>query len=151
MLHKYYHWLLRHVDYFVFLLFFSLHFSWSCCLCPVVFDTAANSFFTQLASSIVFDPTIQLFLTQHDHTSGKLPICPTVLTQLSYGFWPNHPVIFDPTGLHKWKAAEWWAFLSCFDTVVLLFLTQPSNYFWPNRTAQVERCSLVNLCPTVLT
>ena len=128
MLHKYYHWLLRHVEYSFLLIIFSLLFT------VLLFMTQQSCCFWH-SCQFIFYPAGQLF----------------------YCFWPNHPVIFDLTGLHEWKAAQWWAFLPCFDTVVVLFLTQPSSYFWPNRTTQVESCSLVSLsvlpfwhsCPTV--
>ena len=116
MLHKYYHWLLRHVEYSFLLLIFSLIFT------VLLFMTQQSCCFWH-SCQFIFYPAGQLF----------------------YCFWPNHPVIFDLTGLHEWKAAQWWAFLPCFDTVVVLFLTQPSSYFWPNRTTQVESCSLVSL------
>ena len=116
MLHKYYHWLLRHVEYSFLLIIFSLLFT------VLLFMTQQSCCFWH-SCQFIFYPAGQLF----------------------YCFWPNHPVIFDLTGLHEWKAAQWWAFLPCFDTVVVLFLTQPSSYFWPNRTTQVESCSLVSL------
>ena len=154
MLHKYYHWLLRHVDYFVFLLFFvsplfTVLLFMSCCFwhsCQFVCYPAGKFYCLRPNHPVIFDPTWPhkwkaahwwaylsycfdpvIFLTQQDYTSGKLlngePFCP-VLTQLFYCFWPNHPIIFDPTGQHKWNAAHWWAYLSyCFDLVILLFLT----------------------------
>ena len=140
MLHKYYHWLLRHVDYFVFLLFFCL----STFHGPAVYVLL---FLTQLPIRLLPSGQVLLFTTQPSsyfwpNMTTQVESCSLVSLSVLL-FWSSY--IFDPTGLHKWKAAEWWAFLSCFDTVVLLFLTQPSNYFWPNRTAQVERCSLVSL------